>query len=194
MVTKKKHERVTITMDQAYKSINMCKSNALALMNEAMFLWANDRILSIPILFQFAFEEIGKAKMIFDILDNNKKSKTIKVNIKNLSNHKRKHNAFIQLLKQAQKGELRKGVLFSNNPRENAEANKKYGRPMLKESATKLLELIEQSHKLRLESSFVDFDTQTGDPKYGHGLDKLTLKSMSDAYRSVMNLFTFPAL
>lgn len=193
-MAKKPQEAITITVSQAHKSINMCKSNAWALMNDAIFLCANDRLQYVPILMQFAFEEIGKAKIIYDKIKSASQANTITLTKSDhLYDHEFKLKVFLQLLEEAHENEIKAGVVFSNYHEENKQASKE-SKPFLRNSKSAIRELIEQGHRLRLDSSFVDFDIQTGEPKIGHNLDKITLKSIAEAYQSVKELFVYPPI
>ncbi len=162
-------------------------------MNDAIFLCANDRLQYVPILMQFAFEEIGKAKIIYDKIRSVSQANTITLTKSDhLYDHEFKLKVFLQLLEEMH-DEIKTGVVFSNYPEGNKQASKE-SEPFLRNSKSAIRELIEQGHRLRLDSSFVDFDVQTGEPKIGHNLDKMTLKSMAEAYQSVKELFVYPPI
>ncbi len=163
-------------------------------MNDAIFLCANDRLQYVPVLMQLAFEEIGKAKIIYDKIKSVSQANTITLTKSDhLYDHEFKLKVFLQLLEETHEDEIKTGVVFSNYPEENKQASKE-SEPCLRNLKSSIKELIEQGHRLRLDSSFVDFDVQTGEPKIGHNLDKRTLKSMAEAYQSVKELFVYPPI
>ena len=60
---------IQITCEQAKKAIELCFENAKSFLNDADILIKNNVPNHISIPIEFALEEVGKAKIIFDKLD-----------------------------------------------------------------------------------------------------------------------------
>ncbi len=62
-----------LTQEQANKAIKMCLENARSYLNDADMYISNNKTHHLAIPIEFAMEEIGKAKIIFDKIGNNSK-------------------------------------------------------------------------------------------------------------------------
>jgi len=63
----------TLTQEQANKAIKMCLENAESYLSDAEMYISNNKTNHLAIPIEFAMEEIGKAKIIFDKIGNNSK-------------------------------------------------------------------------------------------------------------------------
>ena len=156
------------TKEQAEKAIQMCLQNARSFLDDAdMYISKNRRDhLAIPI--EFAMEEIGKAKIIYDKLlkDNSKILLSDKDGIYSHETKMKKTVSLIELDFDDEIGEamaenlLLFGDSFGFEPffNQSTISNKIKKETELKNTGN-------QSHKIRLTSSFVDFDPATNEPK-----------------------------
>jgi len=60
-----------LTLEQAEKSITMYLDNALSYLDDADMYLSNNRTEHLAIPIEFAMEEIGKAKIIYDKIEKN---------------------------------------------------------------------------------------------------------------------------
>lgn len=168
----------SLTKDQAEKTINMCIENARSYLDDADMYISKDRTehLAIPIV--FAMEEIGKAKIIFDkMADNNSK---ILLSYKDgIYDHIIKTKKAISLIELDVSEKIVEGLLLGGD-----EFDYLYNPLTISSIVTKENELKntgKQGHKIRLASSFVDFDSVTNEPKIEKSSGDLTklIKSLS---------------
>ena len=166
-----------LTPEQAKKAIDMCLENAESYLNDADMYVSNNKTdhLAIPIV--FAMEEIGKAKIIYDKIENNnsKISLSYKDGIYSHEAKTEKTNSLIEL----DVGEkIAKALLLGDidgylvDPLTISENIRKENE--LKDTGKK-------GHGIRLTSSYVDFDPVTSEPKIE--------KSSGDLSKLIKNLF-----
>jgi len=166
-----------LTKEQAKKAIEMCLENAESYLNDADMYISNNKTdhLATPIV--FAMEEIGKAKIIYDKLENSS-SKIALSNKDGIYDHKIKTEKDSSLIELDVGEKIAKSLLLGDvdgylvdpltisvNIREENE---------LKNTGKK-------GHDIRLTSSYVDFDSVTSEPKIE--------KSSGDLSKLIKNLF-----
>jgi len=155
-----------LTREQAEKAITMCLDNAWSYLDDADMYVSNNRTDHFPIPIEFAMEEIGKAKIIYDkILENN--SKILLSNKDGIYSHETKMKKAISLIELDGSDEIGDRMAESLLMGDGM-IDVSFDYSKILEIITKERELKDkgkQGHKIRLASSFVDFDTATNEPK-----------------------------
>lgn len=171
------------TQEQAEKPIQMCLDNARSYLDDADMYISNNKTehLAIPIV--FAMEEIGKAKIIFDKITRD--SSKILLSYKDgIYSHKTKAQKVISLIDLDVRGDIAEetaeGLLLGDDG----------GFDYLLDPLTisdKIKQEIElkntgkQGHDIRIVNSYVDFDSNTNEPKIE--------RSSGDLTKLIQNLF-----
>ncbi len=167
MVNKTQYQ---LTQEQANKAIKMCLENARSYLNDADMYISNNKTNHLAIPIQFAMEEIGKAKIIFDKIGNNSK---IPLSYKDgIYSHETKVKKVIPLIELDIGEKMAEGLLLGDD-----EFDYLLDPLTISSIATQENELKntgKQGHKVRLASSYVDFDSVTNDPKIEKSSGDLT--------------------
>jgi len=156
-----------LTLEQAEKAIKMCLDNAWSYLEDADMYISNNRTDHLAIPIEFAMEEIGKAKIIFDRMSKYN-PKVILSYRSGIYNHETEMQKAILLI-QSDIGDemaeaMAKGLLWGdfggfdhfNDPSKISDKIKE---------EMELKNTGKQGHVIRLASSFVDFDPVTNEPK-----------------------------
>ena len=166
-----------LTQEQAKKAIEMCLENAESYLNDADMYISNNKTdhLATPIV--FAMEEIGKAKIIYDKIEN--LSSKISLSHKDgIYDHKTKTEKASSLIELDVGEKIAKSLLLGDvdgylvDPLTISDNIRKENE--LKNTGKK-------GHGIRLTSSYVDFDSVTSEPKIE--------KSSGDLSKLIKNLF-----
>jgi len=183
-----------LTQEQAEKAIKMCLDNAWSYLDDADMYVSNNKTDHLAIPIEFAMEEIGKAKIIYD----KKESIASKIPLSykdGIYFHESKMNKTISLIEIDIDDEIGEAMLWS----EVVMDIQHYYEDFLDQSkiSDKIKQEIElknsgrQGHKIRLASSFVDFDPVTNEPKIEKSSEDLTklIKVLYDIIRGYPSSF-----
>lgn len=181
-----------LTKDQAEKVINMCLENARSYLDDADMYISKDRTehLAIPIV--FAMEEIGKAKIIFDkMLDNDSKiSLSYKDGIYNHVTKTKKTISMVEIdLGEEVADKIAEDLILGDYAFDYTLDQKTIWDNIVQE--IELKNTGKKGHDLRLASSYVDFDSNTNEPKIKKSSGDLTklLNSLSQIIREYPSSF-----
>ena len=166
-----------LTQEQAEKAIEMCLENAESYLNDADMYISNNKTdhLAIPIV--FAIEEIGKAKIIYDKIENS--SSKISLSPKDgIYDHKTKTEKANSLIELDVGEKIAKSLLLGDVEGHLVDSSTitSYIR-----KEDELKNTVKKGHGIRLASSYVDFDPITNEPKIE--------KSLGDLTELIKNLF-----
>ena len=174
-----------LTKEQAEKAIKMCLDNARSYLDDADMYVSNNRLDHLAIPIEFAMEEIGKAKIIYDKMENNNSKILLSDKEDGIYSHETKMKKCVSLI------ELDVSDEIAETMAEELLLGDGDGFDYLLTPSTissKIKQEIElkntgkQGHKTRLVSSFVDFDCVTNEPKIEKSSGDLTklIENLSD--------------
>lgn len=159
-----------LTPEQAEKAIKMCLENAESYLDDAdMFVSKNKTDhLAIPIV--FAMEEIGKAKIIYDKIENSS-SEILLSDKDGIYDHKIKTENVNSLIELDVGEKIAESLLLGDVEGYLVDSSTitSYIR-----KENELKNTGKQGHGIRLASSYVDFDSVTNDPKIEKSSGDLT--------------------
>jgi len=156
-----------ITKIQANVGLDYCINNISSFIEDVEILLEKNKLNHIIIPIQFAIEELGKAKILLDKIKSCTSDKITISNKDGWIDHKKKveiASHYIDL------PDYQKKFIFDFSP--------EYFVPdflaeeIIDEEVNELKDKAKRGHSIRLESSFVYFDKETGEPKLGRGLPK----------------------
>lgn len=167
-----------LTQEQAEKAIQMCLENAESYLDDADMYISNNKTnhLAIPIV--FAIEEIGKAKIIYDKLEEDN-SKIQLSREDGIYDHEIKTEKAISLIELDVSDKMVNALIFGDDVIDYLFDPLTISVNIRKENELK--NTGKQGHGIRLASSYVDFDSVTSDP--------IIQKSSGDLIKLIKNLF-----
>ena len=177
MANKNQYE---LTQEQAERDIKMCLDNAWSYLDDADMYESNKRIDHVAIPIEFAMEEIGKTKIIYDkTLQNNSK---ISLSYKDgIYSHETKMEKAVSLIELDISDEIGEAMMMGDVVLGLQESypyfldEEKVAEKQRHEKELKNIE--NRGHGIRLRSSFVDFDKITNEPKIEKSTGDLTNSS-----------------
>ena len=151
------------TQEQAEKAIEMCLENARSFLDDADMYISSSRKDHLAIPIEFAMEEIGKAKIIYDKIIKNS-SKILLSDKDGFYSHPIKSQKAISLIELDVSEKMANALVFGDDDELD------YLLDPLTISVNiaqenELKNIGKQGHNIRLTSSFVDFDPITNEPK-----------------------------
>ena len=167
-----KNSQIIITKKQANIAFGLCIDNITSFIQDIEIMLKESKFDHIIIPIQFAMEELGKAKILVDKINNSLSDKITLTKNDGWLDHEKKVEIASELidLPRYQK-ELIDSLMrcspmdiFSGFPPGFLADAVVYG------ELEELQDKAKQGHSLRLESSFVGFDKNTGEPMIGKGL------------------------
>jgi len=161
-----------LTHEQANRAIKMCLDNAWSYLKDADMYISNNKTEHLAIPIEFALEEIGKAKIIFDKIDNNSK---ILLSYKDgIYDHIIKIKRAVSLIELDAGEKIAESLALGFDEFDYLFVPSAIS--VIVEKEIKLKNTGKKGHEIRLASSFVDFDSATNEPKIEKSsgeLDKL---------------------
>ena len=186
MVNKTQYQ---LTQEQAKKAIKMCLENARSYLNDADMYISNNKTDHLAIPIEFAMEEIGKAKIIFDKIVKN--SSKIPLSYKDgIYWHETKTKKAISLIDLDVSEKMANALVLGDDVFDYL-----LDPLTISVNITQEIELKntgKQGHDIRLASSYVDFDSVTNEPKIEKSSGDLTklvkrLSQIIEEYPSSFN-------
>lgn len=174
---------INLTKKQANLAIGLCIDNSTSFIDDANILFEKNKLNHIIIPIEFAIEELGKAKIILDKIKTTD-SDTITLDKQDgWLNHRSKVDVALELIDIPVGYKQLLGLVFGDGPEDYL--LDPLAMAAIEDEVKTLKEKTKKGHDLRLESSFVDFDNETFDPKLSRGMTKdeaeMFLRSMDDA-------------
>lgn len=161
-----------LTNEQAEKAIKMCLDNAWSYLGDADIFISKNKTEHLAIPIEFAIEEIGKAKIIFDKLEKNNSINLSSDEKDGIYTHETKMKKGVSLIELDIDEKMVNGFVLGDHPIDYLLD------PLVIEynvrQEKELQDIGNQGHKIRLVSSFVDFDPVTNDPKIEKSTGDLT--------------------
>ena len=185
------NSQITITKKQANEAFGLCIDNINSFISDIEILLKENKFDHIIIPIQFAMEELGKAKIFVDKINNSSSDKITLTKNDGWLDHEKKVEIASELidLPEYQKQLLDTIIghypmdLFSGFPPGFLADAVEYG------ELEELQDKAKQGHSLRLESSFVGFNRETGDPTLGKSLSReevvTFLQVLKDALKKI---------
>ena len=185
-----------LTRKQAEKYITMCLDNAWSYLDDADMYISNNRTGHLAIPIEFAMEEIGKGKIIYDKIGKNNSKILLSNKEDGIYSHLTKLKKAISLIELDIDDEMGESMAESLLLGDNS-IDVSFNHSRILDTITKERELKDtgkQGHKIRLSSSFVDFDTITNEPKIEESTIDLTklltaLREIITGYPSSFNSY-----
>jgi len=156
-----------LTQEQAEKAIKMCLDNAWSYLDDADMYISNNRKDHLAIPIEFAMEEIGKAKIIYDKTEQSN-SKILLSSKDGIYSHLTKMQKAVSLIELDGSDDL--GDAMAEDLILDGDSGFDYSLNLstISNIIKKEIELKntgKQGHDIRLASSYVDFDPITNEPK-----------------------------
>ena len=156
-----------LTQEQAEKDIKMCLDNAWSYLDDADMYISNNRKDHLAIPIEFAMEEIGKAKIIYDKTEQSN-SKILLSSKDGIYSHLTKMQKAVSLIELDGSDDL--GDAMAEDLILDGDSGFDYSLNLstISNIIKKEIELKntgKQGHDIRLASSYVDFDPITNEPK-----------------------------
>lgn len=167
-----------LTEEQAKEAIKMCLDNARSYLDDVDMYISNNKTDHLAISIAFAMEEIGKAKIIFN---KTKGSSEITLSyIDGIYSHETKMKQAISMINLDMDEKMAESLMLGDDPFDYLLDPLVISRIISKERELK--NSGKQGHKIRLTSSFVDFDPATNEPKIERDSRDLTglIKRLSE--------------
>lgn len=188
MINKKVYQ---LTHEQAEKAIEMCLDNARSYLDDADMYISKNKTDHLAIPIEFAMEEIGKAKIIYDKMSNND-SKILLSYKDGIYGHETKTKKAISLIELDVSEKMADALVLGDEPIDYLFDPLTISFNIQQENELK--NTGKQGHSIRLASSYVDFDSVTGEPKiekYSGDLAKLieALYQIITGYPSSFNTY-----
>ena len=167
-----------LTKKQAEKAIKMCLDNAWSYLDDADMYISNNKTDHLAIPIEFAMEEIGKAKIIYDKIEKNNSKILLSNNEDGIYDHPTKMKKAVSLIELDFDDEIGDAMgesllLFGDiSGFDYSLAPSKIFDKVIQEKELK--DVGKQGHKIRLASSFVGFDPATNEPKIEKSTGDLT--------------------
>jgi len=165
-----KNSQITITKKQANIAFGLCIDNVNSFINDIEILLQENKFDHIIIHIQFAMEELGKAKILLEKINKNSSDKIILSKNDGWLDHEKKVEIASELIDIPSEQKELLGLLIGDDPE---------GFPpdfltevIMDSEVEELKDKAKQGHSLRLESSFVGFDKESGDPILRNRLPK----------------------
>ncbi len=177
-----------LTLEQANKAIKMCLENAESYLNDADMYISNNKTDHLAIPIEFAMEEIGKAKIIYDKIGKNNSKIPLSYQ-DGIYSHETKIRKAVSLI------DLDLGEDMAEELMLEGSISSSWVDPFTISSIVKkeneLKNTGKQGHEIRLASSFVDFDPVTNEPKIEKSSGDLInlLESLSQIIRGYPSSF-----
>jgi len=167
-----------LTQKQAEKAITMCLDNAWSYLEDADMYVSNKRTEHLVIPIEFAMEEIGKAKIIYDKMEKNNSKILLSNDEDGIYDHLIKLEKTMLLIELDIDDEIGEAMALSDLVMgiqqwyESFLDQSKISDKIKQEKELK--NMGKQGYKIRLASSFVYFDTITNEPKLEKSSEDLT--------------------
>ncbi|MCA9827119.1 MAG: AbiV family abortive infection protein [Nitrosopumilus sp.] len=178
-----------LTQEQTERAIKMCLDNAWSYLDDADMYVSNNRTEHLAIQIVFAMEEIGKAKIIYDKIEENI-SKIFLSSKDGIYDHQTKLKKAVSLIELDMDDELgdemAEDLLLGGSGTFDFYLDPSKISDKIKQE-TELKNTGEQGHKIRLAISFVDFDAVTGEPEIGKSSPDLT--KLIKALREIITMY-----
>ena len=168
MVNKTQYQ---LTQEQAEKAIKMCLDNAWSYLDDADMFISKNKIDHLAIPIEFAIEEIGKAKIIYDKMSNDG-SKILLSYKDGIYDHETKTKKAISLIELDVGEKMANALVLGDDPFDYLLDPLTITFNIKKENELK--NTGKQGHSIRLASSYVDFDSITNEPKIEKSSGDLT--------------------
>ncbi|MDH3516276.1 MAG: AbiV family abortive infection protein [Nitrosopumilus sp.] len=156
-----------MTREQAEKAITMCLDNAWSYLNDADMYVSNNRTDHLAIPIEFAMEEIGKAKIIYDKIEQSN-SKILLSSKDGIYSHLTKMEKAVSLIELDGSDELAdemaEDLLLGGYSGFDYSLDLSTISNIIKKEI-ELKNTGKQGHDIRLASSYIDFDPITNEPK-----------------------------
>jgi len=167
-----------LTREQAERTIKMCLDNAWSYLDDVDMYISNNRTDHLAIPIEFAMEEIGKAKIIYDKIEKNNSKILISDSEDGIFDHPTKMKKAVSLIEINFDDEIGEAImtsqmLFGDEMATDYFLDHSSIADKIKQEK-ELKDIGEQGHKMRLASSFVDFDPSTNEPKLEKSKEDLT--------------------
>ena len=180
------NSQIVITKKQANVALGLCIDNINSFVKDTEIMLKENKFDHIIIPIQFAMEELGKAKIFVEKISNSSSDKIILSKDDGWLNHEKKVEIASELidLPRYQKALLESlseiiPPCFPPGFPPGAPPGFPLGFPsgfltdvIEDEEIEELKDKAKKGHSLRLESSFVDFDKESGDPRLGKRFPK----------------------
>ena len=180
------NSQIIITKKQANVALGLCIDNINSFVKDTEIMLKENKFDHIIIPIQFAMEELGKAKIFVEKISNSSSDKIILSKDDGWLNHEKKVEIASELidLPRYQKALLESlseiiPPCFPPGFPPGAPPGFPLGFPsgfltdvIEDEEIEELKDKAKKGHSLRLESSFVDFDKESGDPRLGKRFPK----------------------
>lgn len=166
------------TQEQAKKAIKICLDNAWSYLEDADMYITNNRTEHLAIPIAFAMEEIGKAKIIYDKIEKNNSKILLSNHEDGIYDHLTKMKKTVSLIELNFDDEMGEAVMtdkliFGGSFGLESFIDQSEISDKIKQEK-ELKDIGKQGHKIRLASSFVDFDATTNEPKIEKSTEDLT--------------------
>jgi len=156
-----------LTITQANVGLDYCINNINSFIEDVEILLEKNKLDHIIIPIQFAMEELGKAKILLDKIKSCSSDKITISTEDGWLDHKKKveiASHYIDI------PNYQKEFIFDNSP--EFFFPDFLAEEIINGEVDELKDKAKRGHSIRLESSFVYFDKETGEPKLGRGLPK----------------------
>jgi len=170
-----KNSQITITKKQANIAFGLCKDNINSFISDIEILLKENKFDHIIIPIQFAMEELGKAKILVDKINNSSSEKITLTKNDGWLDHGKKVEIASELIDLPR---YQKGLLSSLIGYDLMGFPPDFLLDVIRDDEVdELKDKAKQGHSLRLESSFVGFNQETGDPMIGKRLPEEEVKT-----------------
>lgn len=167
---KMKNSQIIITKKQANEAFGLCIDNINSFIQDIEILLKESKFDHIIIPIQFAMEELGKAKIIVEKINNSSSDKIILSKIDGWLDHEKKVEIASELIDLPR---YQKELIESLIGYDPIDFTPDFlSETIVDSEVEELKDKAKQGHSLRLESSFVGFNKESGVPMLGERLPK----------------------
>ncbi len=165
-----KNSQITITKKQANIAFELCLDNVNSFIDDTEILLKENKFDHIIIPIQFAMEELGKAKIFLEKINKNSSDKITLSKNDGWLDHEKKVEIASELIGLPS---YQKEILKSFSVPDLDGFPPDFLKEVIEDDEVEeLKDKAKQGHSLRLESSFVSFDKESGEPTLGNRLSK----------------------
>ncbi len=165
-----KNSQIIITKKQANEAFGLCIDNINSFIQDVEIMLKENKFDHIIIPIQFAMEELGKAKILVDKINNSSSDKITLTKNDGWLDHEKKVEIASELIDLPR---YQKELIESLIGYDPIDFTPDFLTDVIVDSEVEVLkDKAKQGHLLRLESSFVGFNQETGDPIIGKRLPK----------------------
>ena len=181
------NSKIIITKKQANEAFGLWKDNIHSFILDIEILLKESKLDHIIIPIQFAMEEIGKAKILANKINESSSDKITLTKYDGWLNHEKKVEIASELIDLPR---YQESLLTSLTGYDLVGFPPSFLMDVIRDDEVdELRNKAKQGHSLRLESSFVGFNQETGDPIIGKGLPKeevrMFLQILNDGLKKI---------